>query len=69
MHNFASAASVQHMMVCAKGAKGQPLIVSCLQSVNKTDIRFTQNHHLTAAISDWAHAEGFPFDVAELSSF
>ncbi len=69
MHNFASAASAQPMTGSTTGASGKPSIAAGLQNVNRTDIRFTQNHHLTAAISDWAHSEGFPFNVAESARF
>ena len=71
MHNFAAPA----MAVSANSpqsrssTRGQPSIDAGLQNLSRSDIRFTQNHHLTAAISDWAHAEGLPFNIAESARF
>jgi len=75
MRNFTSATSAQSRMSSGISAQssmsvgGQPFINAGLQNLGRTDIRFTQNHHLTAAISDWCHAEGLPFSIAESPRF
>lgn len=75
MRSFASAAAAQSRAVSSTStqsrfaARGQPSIDASVQNMTRSDIRFTQNHHLTAAISDWAHAEGLPFNIAESARF
>ena len=71
MHNFAapSMAVSANSPQSRSSTRGQPSIDAGLQNLSRSDIRFTQNHHLTAAISDWAHAEGLPFNIAESARF